>query len=436
MDQEPQLSDGPGIGRTRWFRLIPIAMIIYVISFMDRTNIGYAFAGIGRDFHVGKAAQGAAGGIFFIGYVLLQIPGGWLAEHWSAKKFIAVMIVCWGVAAVLCGAVNTYDQLLVARFFLGVAEGGIWPAMLVLISHWFPVRERARAYSFWMANLAISSIITQPLSGWIVAATDWRALFYIEGALPFLIALPLWLLFIKDTPREAPWCSRAERTYIETSLARDTAHESPHVPFATIFRTVMVWRLVVVYFLIQIGFYGLNMWLPTLLRNLTEAGFGAVGLIATLPYLTAIGLMWLNGAAADRNARYALHVLLPMLLASVSLVASVLIGRSVLWLSVLFICLAMGGALSYDGPFWAAASRALPPVVVGAAMGLINALGNLGGYVGPFVGGYLQQATGGFLGTALLLAGSLLLAGLVMLTVQVRAAPRPLTAADLAGRHI
>jgi sugar phosphate permease len=428
--------DTASVEKARWFRLIPIAMVIYIVSFMDRTNIGYAFAGIGRDFHVGKAAEGAAGGIFFIGYVLLQIPGGWLAEHWSAKKFIAVMIVFWGIMAVLCGAVNNYTELLLARFFLGVAEGGIWPAMLVLISHWFPVRERARAYSFWMANLAISSIITQPLSGWIVSVADWRALFYIEGALPFLIALPLWLAFVKDTPRQAAWCSDAERDYIETSLARDNAHEPPHVPFATIFKEPMIWRLVAVYFLIQVGFYGLNMWLPTLLKSMTQAGFGAVGLIATLPYLTAIGLMWFNGVLADRSARYSRHVLIPMVVASVSLILSVLVGHAILWLSVLFICLAMGGALSYDGPFWAAASRALPPVVVGGAMGLINALGNLGGYIGPFLGGYLQQATGGFLGTAILLSGSLLAAGLVMMTVRVRPAPRPVTEADLARRQI
>jgi sugar phosphate permease len=426
--------EAPAVGMTRWFRLIPIAMIVYIISFMDRTNIGYAFAGIGRDFHVGPAAQGAAGGIFFVGYMLLQIPGGWLAEHWSAKKFIAVMIVCWGITAVLCGAVNNYTQLLVARFFLGVAEGGIWPAVLVLISHWFPVRERARAYSFWMANLAISSIITQPLSGWIVSVADWRALFYIEGALPFLIALPLWLIFIKDRPREAPWCPPEERDYIEASLARDNANQPPDAPFATIFRSPTVWLLVGVYFLVQVGFYGLNMWLPTLLKHLTEAGFGAVGLIATLPYLAAIGLMWLNGAMADRSGAYARHVLIPMVVASVSLILSVLIGQSVLWLSVAFICLAMGGALSYDGPFWAAASRTLPPVVVGGAMGLINALGNLGGYLGPYLGGYLQQTTGGFLGTAILLSGSLLAAGLLMMAVRFRHAPRPMTEADLAAR--
>ncbi len=435
MDQDDAAAETPDVGRTRWLRLIPIAMAIYVISFMDRTNIGYAFAGIGHDFHVGKAAQGAAGGIFFVGYILLQIPGGWLAEHWSAKKFITCMIVLWGLAAMACGAVESYTQLLVARFVLGVAEGGIWPAILVLISHWFPVRERARAYSFWMANLAVASIITQPLSGWIVSVTSWRVLFYVEGVLPFVIALPLWLLFVHDRPFQAPWCSAAEREYIEASIRRDQEHEPRHAPFSQIFSTPAVYQLIVVYFMIQVGFYGLNMWLPTLLKTLTQAGFGAVGLIATLPYITAIAMMSANGVLADRSAKYARHVLLPMLLASASLMASVLIGHAILWLSVLFICLAMGGALSYDGPFWAAASRTLPPVIVGGAMGLINALGNLGGFLGPFVGGWLQKEGGGFLAPAIFLSTSMLLAGIVMMTVRMREAPRPVTSADLAGSH-
>jgi MFS family permease len=390
---------------------------------MDRNNIGYAFAGIGHDFHVGKSAQGAAAGVFFLGYVILQIPGGWLAEHWSAKRFIACMIACWGVAAIACGAVRSFDELLVARFVLGVAEGGIWPAMLVLISHWFPVRERARAYSFWMANLAIASIITQPVSGYIVSVSTWRVLFYAEGALPFLIALPLWLILVKDRPRQAAWCSEAERNYIERALEEDHKDEPSRAPFSRIFRTAAVWQLVGVYFLIQLGFYGLTLWLPSLIRDLTRAGFGAVGLIATLPYLTAIGCMALNGMLADRSGRHALHVLLPMLLASISLTASVLIGSSVLWLSLVFLCLAMGGALSYDGPFWAAASRTLPPVIVGGAMGLINALGNLGGFVGPTLGGKLQDLTGGYVGTGLLLSVSMLMAGLLMMTVRVGNAP-------------
>ena len=422
--ENPGVVQAGSVGSTRWTRLIPIAMIVYIISFMDRTNIAYAFAGIGHDFHIGKAEQGTAGGIFFFGYVLLQIPGGYLAEHWSAKKFVAVMIVFWGLMALFCGFAQNFTQLVIARFFLGVAEGGIWPATLVLISHWFPVQERARAYGFWIANLAISSIITQPLSGFIVHATDWRALFFIEGALPFIIALPLWLIFIKDRPTDAPWCLPAERDYIESSLRQDRMHETTPGPFRSIFTNATIWRLVLVYFLVQIGFYGLNMWMPTLLKSLTHAGFGAVGLIAALPYITAAVFLWTNGWWADRDRRYSFHVLLPMTVAAVSLIISVWIGSSMIALSVVFLCLAMGGALSYDGPFWAAASRTLPVALVGGAMGLINALGNLGGFLGPFLGGYLQDVTHNFYATAILFAVSLFVAGLLMMTIRVRETPQ------------
>ena len=134
---------GAGVGTKRWSRLIPVAIVVYIISFMDRTNIGFAFAGMGHDLGITKTQQGLAGGIFFIGYLFLQIPGGYLAERWSAKKFVGIMILVWGVFAVLSGLVQDFNQLLIVRFLLGVAEGGIWPAILVLISHWFPTGERA-----------------------------------------------------------------------------------------------------------------------------------------------------------------------------------------------------------------------------------------------------------------------------------------------------
>jgi MFS family permease len=421
------------VGNQRWLRLIPIAMIVYIISFMDRTNIAYAFAGIGREFHVGKAAQGSAGGIFFVGYVMLQIPGGWLAEHWSARKFVAVMIVFWGLMALACGLAHNFTELVIARFFLGVAEGGIWPAILVLISHWFPVQERARAYAFWMANLAISSIITQPLSGWIISVSDWRTLFFVEGALPFIIALPLWLIFIKDRPRDAAWCSAGERDYIERSIAQDRANEPTPGPFRDIFTNGNIWKLVGVYFLIQVGFYGLNMWLPTLLHTLTKQGFGIVGLIATLPYITAIVFLFGNGYLADKTRRYALFVCLATVMAAISLVLSVYVASASIVLSIVFLCLAMGGALAYDGPFWAAASRVLPVALAGGAMGLINALGNLGGYFGPFLGGYLQDRTGSFTATAVLFAVSLALAGLLVLTIRLREKPLETVAAAVAS---
>jgi sugar phosphate permease len=407
-------------GRARWARLIPVAIIVYVISFMDRTNIGFAFSGMGHDLHISKTQQGLAGGIFFIGYLFLQIPGGYLAERWSAKKFVGIMVLIWGFLAVASGLVQNFTELLIVRFLLGVAEGGIWPAILVLISHWFPARERARAYGLWMMNIAISSIITAPLSGWILSFGSWRTLFFIEGAFPFVIAAPLWWLLIADRPSQAAWVGEEERDYIETSLARENAGAPAFSGYRSVLRDSVVWRLVAVYFLIQVGFYGLNLWLPHLVKITIHGSYVVVGAVTAIPYLFAIAGLWLNARSADRSGRYCVHVLLSMVIGAVALVASVALGHHAA-LSIFLVSLAMGGALAYDGPFWASASRVMPAALAGGAMGLINALGNLGGFLGPYLAGYLQDASGGsFLSTSVVLAVALLLAGLVMISLRRR----------------
>jgi MFS family permease len=413
---------GASVGRARWARLIPIAIIVYIISFMDRTNIGFALDGLHNDLGIDKAQQGLAAGVFFIGYLSLQIPGGHLAEHWSAKKFVGIMILVWGCLAVLLGFVQNFTELLVVRFFLGVAEAGIWPAILVLISHWFPAAERARAYGYWMMNIAIASIITAPLSGWILTFGDWRWLFVIEGLFPFVIAAPLWWTMVADHPRDASWCSDEERDYIEAGLAADREAEAhqEHRGIADVVRNSVVLRLTLVYFLIQIGFYGLNTWLPTVVENITGSAIWKVGLITAIPYICAMVGLWFNAKGADRTGRYSRHVFLSMLIGSVTLVISVMLGTSTPILAIALISIAMGGALAYDGPFWATASRAVPVALAGAAMGFINAIGNLGGFVGPYIGGWLQDASGSFKSTSWFLAVALLAAGLVMLTLRKR----------------
>ncbi|MBV9451725.1 MAG: MFS transporter [Streptosporangiaceae bacterium] len=408
-------------GRSRWSRLIPVAIVVYIISFMDRTNISFAFSGMGHDLHISSAEQGLAGGIFFIGYLVLQIPGGHLAERWSAKKFVGIMILVWGVLAVASGLVRNYAGLLVVRFLLGVAEGGIWPAILVLISHWFPARERARAYGFWMMNIAISSIVTAPLSGWILTWGSWRTLFFIEGAFPFLVAAPLWWWLVADRPSQAAWVSDDERRYIETSLARDNAGAPRFSGYRDVLRSSMVWRLIVVYFFVQVGFYGLSLWLPHVVKTTIGASILVVGAVTAIPYLFAIVGLWLNARSADRSGRYSVHVAASLALGAVALVVSVALGHYPA-LSILLVSLAMTGALAYDGPFWASASRAVPAALAGGAMGLINALGNLGGFAGPYLGGYLQDVSGGsFLSTAVVLAAALLLAAAVALTLRKHA---------------
>jgi MFS family permease len=415
------------VGRARWKRLIPVAIVVYIISFMDRTNIGFALDGLHKDLGIDAAQQGLAAGIFFIGYLSLQITGGHLAEHWSAKKFVGIMLFVWGVLAIATGFVQNFTELLIVRFLLGVAEAGIWPAILVLISHWFPAAERARAYAFWMMNIAIASIITAPLSGWILSFADWRWLFVIEGAFPFIIAAPLWWGLIADHPSEAKWCSPEEREYIERGLAADRAQEGDHEKLGLrhVVTNSVVLRLTLVYFLVQIGFYGVNIWLPKVVGTITGGVPLVVGFVTAIPYVLAIVALWFNAKAADRTGRYSTHVLLSLATGAVALVISVATGSAAPVIAIVFISIAVAGSLAYDGPFWAAGSQAMPVAVAGAAMGFINAIGNLGGFVGPYVGGALQDASGGsFFTASLFLAVSLLAAGGVMLTLR-RGGDRP-----------
>ncbi|HEY5224944.1 MAG TPA: MFS transporter [Microbacteriaceae bacterium] len=422
-----QIQAASKVGKTRWHRLIPIAIVVYIISFMDRTNIGFALSGLHKDLGINSAQEGLAAGIFFIGYLSLQITGGYLAEHWSAKKFVGIMVLVWGILAILNGFVQNFAELLAVRFLLGVAEAGIWPAILVLISHWFPAAERARAYAFWIMNIAIASIITAPLSGWILTFADWRWLFIIEGLFPFIIAAPLWWIFIADHPKDAKWCSPEEREYIEKSLAADRAKEvgQKQVTFRNVLSSGIVWRLTLVYFLIQIGFYGINIWLPTVVKTITGGASLEVGLVTAIPYVLAMFALWYNAKASDRSGRYSTHVLLSMAVGAVALVLSVATGNHIPILAIVFISIAVAGALAYDGPFWASASQVMPIAMAGTAMGLINAVGNLGGFFGPYVGGVLQDMAGGsFFPASIFLACCLLAAGLVMLTLR-RGGDRP-----------
>ncbi|MGN6743195.1 MAG: MFS transporter [Amnibacterium sp.] len=409
------------VGHARWTRLIPVAIIVYIISFMDRTNIGFALNGMHKDLGIDAAQQGLAAGIFFIGYLVLQIPGGHLAEHWSAKKFVGIMLFVWGVVAIATGFVQNLWELIIARFLLGVAEAGIWPAILVLISHWFPAAERARAYAFWMMNIAISSIITAPLSGWILSFSDWRWLFVIEGAFPFVIAAPLWWLLIADRPSEAKWAAPEETAYIEQALAADRREqgEQPHLGLKHVVTNSVVLRLTLVYFLIQIGFYGINIWLPKVIGTITGGVPLVVGFVTAIPYVLAIVALWFNARGADRSGRYSTHVAISMAVGAVALVISVATGGAAPVVAIVFISIAVAGALAYDGPFWASGSQAMPAVVAGAAMGFINAVGHLGGFVGPYVAGIAQDASGGsFLGASIFLAVCLVAAGAVMLTLR------------------
>jgi MFS family permease len=378
----------------RWWRIIPPTILVYIFSFMDRTNIGFAMAGgMNESLSMSASFSGLAAGIFFVGYILLQVPGGHIAEHGSAKKFIGFSILIWGGLSVACGFVETANQLLAVRFLIGVAEGGVWPATLVILSHWFPNEERGRANAYFLMNIAVASIITAPVSGWIIGNFGWRWVFIGEGAVSLLLIFVWWPL-MSDRPEKAKWISEEEKNYLVAKIREEQSAiktTNAKVSYKDLFADWKLWRLVAIYFFYQIGIYGFSMWLPTLIKTLTNSGMTSVGILSMFPYVAMIGGLYLFAQLSDRTMNRRRYTAMPMILFAASFLLSTLCKEQI-WVSYAFLVLCGVFMQSASSIFWTIPPLTFPAEVAGGARGIINALGNLGGFFGPFVVGWFRTS--------------------------------------------
>src|SRR6266851_5332249 len=285
----------------RWIRIIPVALIMYTIAFIDRTNISLALPRISRDLHLDPQQAGTVAGIFFWGYLALQIPGGHLAKHWSPKKFISVLLVAWALFAVGCGFARTYRELLLLRLLLGVAESGVFPATLILLSHWFSRAERARANAMWLLCLPGAVILSSPFSGWILDHWSWRVMLVAEGSLPFLW-LAIWLAFVQDHPREALWLPESERDSLEDTLRRESAElgGSEKIPYLRALLRPQVFLLAAVYFCFVSGQMGLLFWLPSAMEKFRKLSGLSTGFLYTLPFIVGAASLLIIARHSDK----------------------------------------------------------------------------------------------------------------------------------------
>ncbi|MBO0708721.1 MAG: MFS transporter [Candidatus Dormibacteraeota bacterium] len=401
--------------------VIPVAFLMYTIAFIDRINIGVALPAMSKDLHFTETIGGLASGIFFVGYLILQIPGGHLAERRSAKWLVFWLLLIWGVFAILTGFVQNVPELLAVRFLLGVTEGGVWPATLVLLAHWFPQDERARANNLWILCLPVAAVITSPVSGAILASTqdNWRLLFIIQG-IPPLIWAAIWALVIQDHPRDARWLSRDAEERLEQRLHAE--RESRDRPDLGTYRRALTswptWLFILVYFFSTIPGYGFTTFLPSLLKA-HHLSIGAVGLLTALPFAAAIVGLIVVGVVSDRIRARRYWIAGPFVVVGVGVLVSLLFAGNVV-ATIAILTVAGLGLYAYLGPFWASVDQVIPAGVAGGAMGLINALGNLGGFAGPYAVGALATSTGGFqAGFAFLGVAALIMAALAML-IRVR----------------
>ncbi|HAT1582174.1 TPA: MFS transporter [Raoultella ornithinolytica] len=402
------------IPSTRWLRIITPVLIACIISFMDRVNISFALPG-GMEADLGITSQmaGVASGIFFIGYLFLQIPGGRIAVNGSGKRFIAWSLMAWAVVSIATGFVTHEYQLLVLRFILGVSEGGMLPVVLTMVSNWFPEKELGRANAFVMMFAPLGGMLTAPVSGAIIAALDWRWLFIIEGLLS-VVVLAVWWFMISDRPEEARWLPEAERHYLVTTLAAERAAKLAedavsNAPVKDVFRNSGLMKLVILNFFYQTGDYGYTLWLPTILKGLTGGNMASVGFLAVLPFVATLAGIYVISLFSDRSGKRRLWVRFSLYSFAAALVASVVLREHVV---AAYIALVICGFFlkSATSPFWSMPGRIASAEVAGSARGVINGLGNLGGFCGPYLVGVMIYLYGQNVAVCAL-AGSLLIAG-------------------------
>ena len=389
-------------------RILPYLFVLYVIAYLDRVNLSYAALEMTGALHFTPQVYGFGAGIFFIGYFLLEIPGTILVEKWSARRWMARIMVSWGLVAIATGFIHSATQFYWIRFLLGVAEAGFFPGMIVYLSHWVRYEDRARAMAIFMAAQPVSNILASPISGLLLGVhwlglAGWRWLFILEG-IPALLLGIVTLFYLTDWPHQARWLSEDESQWIASELqqerlARQAAH-SP-TPWQSL-RDRNVLLLCGTHFCIASSVYGFNFWLPTLLKKLSGLPNVWIGVISAFPFCVGLAAMVLIGWSSDRTQERRGHTALCLIFVSLGLALSVIQGG--MGFSLSMFCLAAIGMYGYLPSFWSIPTSFLYGTAAAACVGLINSIGNLGGFAGPFVMGYLTRKTNSPVGGMLYLS--------------------------------
>jgi MFS transporter, ACS family, tartrate transporter len=414
-------------------RLLPFLFILYVIAFLDRVNVSYAALKMSHDLGFSDSVFGFGAGIFFVGYLLFEIPGALIVERWSARRWIARILITWGIVSVLLAAVRTANQFYLVRFLLGAAEAGFFPGVIVYLTHWFRYEDRARAIALFMAAIPVANIIGSPFAGWLLGMrwlglAGWQWLFILEG-IPAVVFGFITLTYLTDRPREARWLSAEEKKWITGELQREKEAKAA-VLRCTVWEALRrreVLLLTLAYFLAEAGLYGFTFWWPTILKRTSGLADTQVGLLAALPYIAGLAAMVWNGWHSDRKSERRWHTAVPLFVGGAFLLVAIASGSN---LPLAFVSMVIVGAClsAFLPTFWALPTKLLTESAAAAAIGLINSVGNLGGFAGPYAMGALRSATNSFTSGLVLLLACLFGAGLVVVSLRVRERPPIVTA--------
>ena len=426
----------PAIDRARqkaYWRLLPLLFICYVIAYVDRANVAIAKLTMTRDLPgFDNAVIGHGAGLFFIGYFLLEIPGTLLVEKWSARRWIYRIMITWGVMAALTAYVTTTFQFYVVRFLLGLSEAGFFPGVIVYLTHWFPSRDRARALACFLVATPIAQIISPKISNALLkigtdetindVAVHHPELFGLEGwqcvyifwGLPAVVLGFVVLALLKDRPRDAKWLTPEESEALHQELEQEkNLHRARRMTVLEALRHPKVLLLALAYFCIVTGSYGIEFFLPSILQQWYHLKLDAITWLVILPPMLALAGQIFVGWNSDRTKERRFHVVVPISLGALALALAPM-TQGHLFLTIACFMLAFLGFKAYMPAFWSLPNLFLVQAAAAGSIGLINSIGNLGGYLGPSVLGKVQTVTGSFVGGIYFLAVSMTLSATII----------------------
>lgn len=436
--------------RTATKRLIPLLALAYLLNYIDRVNVGFASLTMNADLGLSAAAYGLGAGLFFVGYFFFEVPSNVILHRVGARIWIARIMVTWGVVASSTAFIQGEIGFYVVRVLLGIAEAGFFPGIILYLTYWFPRVERARIVALFFLAVPLSSVVGGPLSTWLISVGDgalsfdagWRFMFFVEGIPAVLLGVAvLWLL--PDRPTRARWLPTDQAVALEERIAaEDAAAAGQDRGVAAALRDGRVVALSVVYFGIVFGLYVLAFFLPQIVAGF-EQQFGAdyslveVGLITAVPYAIASVTMVLWARRSDRSGERPLHVAVPAVVGAVAIAGALYMDSPLLVMACVTVCAI--GVFAAIPPFWSLPNAFLTGAGAAAGIGLINSFGNLSGFVGPFVAGWLKDLTGDSRAGMWVVAVMMLMSAAIAIgfrrTAQ-RAAAAEAEAAEAAGRTV
>jgi D-galactonate transporter len=404
------------------WRLIPFLFFCYLCAYLDRINVSFAKLQMLQDLGMSDAVYGLGAGIFFVGYLLFEVPSNLVLLKVGARRWIARIMVTWGVISAAMMFVSTPTQFYVVRFLLGVAEAGFFPAILLYLTYWFPSGRRSKVTALFMTGIPMSGVLGGPLSGWIMHSMSgthglagWQWLFLLEG-IPTMIVGVVAFFYLDDKVSDARWLTEDERATIETDLQAEAGHHKLH-SLRDGLASPRVLLLSAIYFFFTMGLYGVSFWLPSLVKASGVSGTLNIGLLSAVPYAAAAITMVAVGRSSDRHGERRWHLAVPGILGALALTASVVYAHDTV---IAMIALTIGtmGVITTISQFWTVPPAVLQGTAAAGGIALANSVGSISGVVSPYVIGWLQTSTGSTGSGVVGIAASMVIGSILTLTLR------------------